>query len=134
TTMIGPISVAASGDLGIPIELTAVNAGSFDGPLVLKDASTQTVYFSTTLRGDVAAPMETSVTLFDGATPIVGTSPVEFGATYQGTPVVKAFTLSNTGDTAIVLRNTPDGKPIQLSTGSDFSVLSDLPDSLAPGE
>jgi len=118
-----PIAPGASTNLTVQANATA--AGSFSGLLSFANNDADENPFNFAISATVSA-QPARIEVREGNTPIAdNTGSVNFGTTTIGTPLVRTFTVRNTGGTALSL-----GTP---SLPAGFSLVSPLATSVAAG-
>ncbi|NEQ22667.1 MAG: choice-of-anchor D domain-containing protein, partial [Microcoleus sp. SIO2G3] len=124
-----PTSVAAGGETALTIQLDATAVGSSTGEISFTTNDSDENPFNFAISGNVTAATEPSpeIQVLDGSSEIAdGTTTIlDFGNTLVNTPLVKTFTLVNSGTAALNLSE------LQLPTG--FSLVGTLPTSVAAG-
>jgi hypothetical protein len=120
--------VPVGGSTTMVIQLNDSTAGNYSATLSFGTNDSTANPFTVTLNGQVLpAP---AIKVYDGSTLIAsGTGSDDFGATSQGAPLIKNFTIVNTGSNTISI--TPSSLSIPQS---GFSVASPLPPSLLAGQ
>lgn len=125
-----PTSVAAGGEgeTALTIQLDATAVGTETGEISFTTNDSDENPFNFAISGNVTATATSpEIQLLDGSTEIVDgtTTALDFGNTLVGTPLVKTFTLVNSGTAELNLSE------LQLPTG--FSLVGTLPTSVAAG-
>ena len=116
----------AKGDsVDVTIQVNATSAGALSGTASFANSDANENPFSFTLNATIdATPAKIVVT--EGTTSIAdNTGRINFGSTVIGTPVVKTFTISNTGGSNLILTT------VTLPTG--FEIVSPFTSPVAPG-
>ncbi|HWB09894.1 MAG TPA: choice-of-anchor D domain-containing protein [Pirellulales bacterium] len=120
-------TVAVGGSTTVVIQLSDSTAGSYSGIFSFGTNDATADPFTVTLTGQVLpAP---AIKVYDGSTLIAaGTGSDSFGAASQGAPLIKNFTIENTGSNSISITTS------SLTVPSGFSIPTPLPSSLAAGQ
>ncbi|GEM_PF-3048891 len=128
-TLIGvfPETIAAGETGGFQIQLNAAAEGTVSGTLEFDTNDRDENPCKFTLRGTVNPEAVPEIEISVGSTDIPNNGSVSFGTTVVGKPVIKTFTISNTGTAALTVGLTlpmPDG----------FSLVGTLPNTIAAGD
>ena len=117
-------NIAAGSSTTFQIQLDSSSPGTFNGNLSFVNGDNDENPYDVSLTGTVTAP---EIEVSDGANNIADgtTAALDFGSTVLGTPISKSFTIENTGDADLSISN--------LSLPAGFSLVGDLPASIAPG-
>ncbi|QTA88232.1 choice-of-anchor D domain-containing protein [Desulfonema magnum] len=120
-----PDSIAAGGTENFQIQLDASGEGVFSGELEFENNDSDETPYNFTISGTVNPKPVPEIGITSGNVSVPDGGSIEFGVTEMGAPVVKMFTVSNTGTAALTL------SPPELPTG--FSLLGAFPDNVAAG-
>jgi uncharacterized protein (DUF1800 family)/uncharacterized cupredoxin-like copper-binding protein len=125
-TSFGSTTVAPGSSTTFMVTLTASSAGTFTSTLSFGNNDPNRNPFSFTVTGLVNQPTP-DIDVLDGTAIIPsGTGSVSFGTTTQDTPLVKTFTVRNTGTANLIL--TP---PVSVPSGFTASAFGAT--TIAPG-
>ncbi len=120
-----PNTVAAGSTDSFQIQLNADTVGTFEGLLGFDTNDSDEHPFYVTLFAAVLPESSPEIELWENNTSIPTSGNVDFGKTRAGMPVTKTFTVKNTGDVDLTLRD------IELPKG--FDLIGTFPDTVAPG-
>ena len=90
-------SIPAGSSEDIQVRLDAIQTGTFSGSLSIQNSDTKKTPYTFTLTGEVTTPRG-EIAIREGVTDIPdGSGSADFGTTTTGTPIVKTFTVENSG-------------------------------------
>jgi hypothetical protein len=117
-----PLFIAPGNSASFSLSLDTSNPSSYYGQLSISDSDPNDDPFLVNLDGAVVAPPP-ALSVLDGSTTIPndpnGSNPDDFGSTPEGSPLDKAFTITNSSSYDIGLSN--------LSLASGFSLVGSFP-------
>jgi hypothetical protein len=129
TSNLGSTSLAAGQSTSFTVQLTATAAGSYSGAIHLASNDSNENPFDLTLSGSVTA-VAPKLGLSQGGVGLTSGQMISFGTTPTGTPVSKAFTITNSGNATLTLTALD---PNSLPAG--FALTSNIGNtSLAAGQ
>ena len=120
-----PASVVARGAEDFQVRLDAVSANAYSGTLSFDTDDSDENPFSFTITGTVNPTSEPEIGVSAASADIPDRGTVSFNATVLGTPIVKTFTIANTGSADLTLSN--------LTLPEGFSLIGTFPASIATG-
>ena len=124
----GSTTLTVGSTTSFDVKLDATNIGSYNGTISFANNDTDENPYNFNISGTInTKASDAEIQVLDSSIDIVDgtTTPINFGTTTLGVPIIKTFTVKNLGSTALNLSGWT------LPTG--FSVVGNLPGSIGVG-